>query len=352
MNRNPVKEELKSIFTHIDQLAAEAGRKKKRSVFLVQFFPSPKDTRVVAPKNRETSHNLLGFCEIGRLVHLENILRYLEGRIDFLLLDMDKKLPGLEDAYHCAAEILKQTQLYIYSETDIWHDALLAMSTQMSTPGQQALLVGNSPLTYKLALSLVERSYPVSLKSAVHSSDLNEVIRGLNRMKSAQQLQQVSVFSETDSKTFDIVIGTEFKEPVVDESIIHRCKPGALIIDGGIGTISVSAISRAREKNLQLLRLDNRAAVSACVQTILETRDLIRNRMGREFIAGVHVVAGGVMGHAGDVIVDSISQPSTVIGVADGSGRTRPEPFSNIDQKNVDRIVQLFKAAGGHGIEH
>jgi hypothetical protein len=38
-------------------------------------------------------------------------------------------------------------------------------------------------------------------------------------------------------------------------------------------------------------------------------------------MAGVSVVAGGLMGREGDVVIDSISNPTRVIGIADGTGR-------------------------------
>ena len=42
--------------------------------------------------------------------------------------------------------------------------------------------------------------------------------------------------------------------------------------------------------------------------------------MGRSTVAGVPIVAGGAMGRKGDVIVDSIREPSRVLGIADGQG--------------------------------
>jgi hypothetical protein len=47
---------------------------------------------------------------------------------------------------------------------------------------------------------------------------------------------------------------------------------------------------------------------------------MVRELMGRAEIDGVAVVAGGVLGRAGDVVIDSISHPSRVLGLADGAG--------------------------------
>jgi hypothetical protein len=52
---------------------------------------------------------------------------------------------------------------------------------------------------------------------------------------------------------------------------------------------------------------------------------------------GVPVVAGGAMGHSGDVIVDSVRHPTRIIGVCDGQGGVRFR-FSQIEAENVRRV--------------
>jgi hypothetical protein len=55
--------------------------------------------------------------------------------------------------------------------------------------------------------------------------------------------------------------------------------------------------------------------------------------MGEGKIANIPVVAGGVLGRRGDIVLDSISSPTMVIGVADGKGGLLSEreisPFIN-----------------------
>jgi hypothetical protein len=42
--------------------------------------------------------------------------------------------------------------------------------------------------------------------------------------------------------------------------------------------------------------------------------------LGEHTMGGYSIVAGGVIGAAGDIVVDSISRPARILGVADGQG--------------------------------
>jgi hypothetical protein len=63
--------------------------------------------------------------------------------------------------------------------------------------------------------------------------------------------------------------------------------------------------------------------------------------MGQGEVAGVPIVAGGLMGRYGDLVVDSVSNPSRVVGVADGQGgviyESQPEFSENIEK--VEREI-------------
>lgn len=71
---------------------------------------------------------------------------------------------------------------------------------------------------------------------------------------------------------------------------------------------------------LEVIRVDMRAGLNGAVAVTLETDHLVRVARGSAVIEGVHVVAGGILGERGAVVVDSVTEPSVVIGVADGSG--------------------------------
>jgi hypothetical protein len=61
--------------------------------------------------------------------------------------------------------------------------------------------------------------------------------------------------------------------------------------------------------------------------------------MGRTTIAGIPVVAGGELGRPGDVVVDSVTEPSRVIGIADPFGGIAFK-YAPQEKQWVDRVTQ------------
>ena len=107
----------------------------------------------------------------------------------------------------------------------------------------------------------------------------------------------------------------------MSESLIDRVRKDGAVLDAGIGTLSVGAVDRARERGLRLYRLDMRAGLTGQVAIAIETSELLSNVIGQSRVAGIDVVAGGVVGRVGTVVLDAIRLPTRVVGVADGRGQ-------------------------------
>jgi hypothetical protein len=86
-----------------------------------------------------------------------------------------------------------------------------------------------------------------------------------------------------------------------------------------------------------------RASLAAELASALGTSRIVNELMGTGEIAGISVVAGGLVGKYGVVVLDSISNPSRVIGVADGLGRViyeRREEFMERLRKLEEEILR------------
>jgi hypothetical protein len=76
----------------------------------------------------------------------------------------------------------------------------------------------------------------------------------------------------------------------------------------------------ALRKGARVVRVDLRPALAATALELIHVRRIVEENMGREMWDGVPVVAGGLIGDEGDIVVDNISRPTRVIGIADGRG--------------------------------
>lgn len=63
-----------------------------------------------------------------------------------------------------------------------------------------------------------------------------------------------------------------------------------------------------------------KAGLSGEILSILETDYQLNSILGKAKMGGIPVVAGGILGRKGEVIIDSISNPTAVLGIADGNG--------------------------------
>ena len=79
-----------------------------------------------------------------------------------------------------------------------------------------------------------------------------------------------------------------------------------------------------------------RAGLSGNIINVLETYDLKNKVYGRRKFRDFNIVAGGYFGLKGDVVVDSISDPKKVIGIADVKGHL-------IASKDIDDYKNRIK---------
>ena len=63
--------------------------------------------------------------------------------------------------------------------------------------------------------------------------------------------------------------------------------------------------------------------------------------MGRISLGKVHLVAGGIIGEQGDIVVDSIESPRKIFGVANGDGTFKKE-LTNDDLLHIEKVKTIL----------
>jgi len=94
------------------------------------------------------------------------------------------------------------------------------------------------------------------------------------------------------------------------------------------------------------VRVDMRPSLAASALELIGMRKLVEQHMGREAWDGVSVVAGGLIGRKGDVIVDSVRHPTRVIGIADGKGGILGAPSNDPRVQRVRRAIAQKRLKG------
>jgi hypothetical protein len=298
--------------------AAEAERlareTNKASVLVIQQFPIAEDHVPLVPPVRESIANILGFVEIGTPEQLMQVLEIAGATFDLIALDCDQKLPASPAIVACARQRVPAERLLFYSDNQAWVDSAVDMVQRLEggITGRSVLLCGTGALADQLALILPR------LGALLVSPD------------------------ESGAQRAEVILGASQKRVSVEVPLVDAMRPGASIYDVGIGNISAAAADRARERQLRLYRLDNRAGISSAVVRLLETDHMVRRLMGMLRVRDVDIVAGGVLAPPGAVVVDDIQTPTIAFGISDGAGRFRPQPLSSEDQARLDFVKSLM----------
>lgn len=137
----------------------------------------------------------------------------------------------------------------------------------------------------------------------------------------------------------DAVVSLSPRRPAVDSETVARMRRGALLYDGGIGSLAREAVPAAEARGIRVVRIDMRPSLAATALERMGMRRIVREHMGRATWDGVSVVAGGLIGREGEVIVDSVSRPTRVVGVADGRGGVLHPDAAAPAVRKVRRVI-------------
>lgn len=234
---------------------------------------------------------------------LENILASIDPYVDYILLDS-----GSVEVAHPSPQ---NAQVLQYDDVTVWARATVTHLTQLldnSLKDKTILLLGD-PQLCETASNL--------LKSLGAETTTGHTLGPID---------------------IDSVVALSPRTAVVDEALIDSLANPTLIFDAGIGSLSPDAIHAADQAGHRLVRIDFRPTLSATALELINMKNIVEKQMGRGEWDGVPVVAGGLIGNQGDIIVDDFTNPTRILGIADGSGGITP-----IDEQN-DAIQKVRSA--------
>lgn len=262
---------------------------------------------------------------------LGSVLRNVDGLVDYVLLDAgDTPVPK---------GALTKTELLTYLDHEMWAGATVSHVTLLlggTVSGRILAVTGAPRLAVRAAAAFAEAGAAVRLDCAV--SDVggsSELAPTLVRMPLPECVRDA-----------DAVVCLSPRCPAVSAELVGAMRPGALLYDGGIGSLGCDAVPAAEARGIRVVRVDMRPSLAAAALERIGIKHIVEAHMGREEWSGITVVAGGLIGREGDLIVDSISHPTRVIGIADGKGGIlQPDP-------NDERVRRIRKVVAARQLNH
>ncbi|PKE07885.1 hypothetical protein CW676_00630 [Macrococcoides caseolyticum] len=201
-------------------------------------------------------------------------------------------------------------------------------------------IFGTGNISTKLAIRFAERNANIYLLGR----DKEKVVN-IKNIVDQMTFNQNKVHIYNQQVKLDCFVSFVSANEAIDSTYLSYLDNDTLCLDGGIGNFSKDFIAEGNEKGLDIRRVDVRMG-----DVILEghikslTNNPFLNCIGRKEVEGIILVGGGIIGKENDVIVDNISNPKTVIGLADGFGGVkRRDCLSDIEKERIHKINEYIR---------
>jgi NAD(P)-dependent dehydrogenase (short-subunit alcohol dehydrogenase family) len=320
----------------LQKVRAIASRERKLSGFCIGNTTKSNASGLYFSPIRNTSKLVAGSAIVYRARDAIEIARAVDGKVDYILVDSEKKVAPDPETFGSAdlgnvegavRDVVRYSTVLPFKGNDLTVDAVDCLLAQLvhdpsrGVGGKKVAVIGAGNLGFKLALRLVERGAHVVIARR-SKEELDAMVRVLNFVKPAYTAARVRGTTENEEAAADanILIGATNGTAVITEKMVANLAPNALIMDAGKGCLFPEAVKRANELGLTVLRVDIRAGFEGQVAMLLETERIVKTTTGRREIEGIGIVSGGLLGGAGEIVVDNVHRPTSIYGVADGRG--------------------------------
>jgi len=345
---------IKKAKTVAEEIKDRAKSQNKLSIFSIGNTAKKTDGRYAKtfyPIIRELNQAVWGSIIVYLQEEAVEIAKAIDGIVDIIAADAEKKalkIPGVDLGNIAAGveEVIKKSKYFSFKANDLTVEATDAFIAQLfyRLSGKKAVIIGCGNIGSKLSLKLVERGVEVVITRRDRTA-LMSIAEALNIIKPQETVAKVTYTTDNliASVGADMLIGFTPGIPAITLGMVKAMKKDGVIIDGGKGCIFPDAIKYAEDIGIRVYRIDIRAGFEGALVTMLKTEQLIKSIMGRRALNGISIVAGGAIGRKGDIIVDDINNPTTIVGVADGQGDIIFDLTKN-DKEKINKLKDTLGA--------
>ncbi|WP_346008399.1 hypothetical protein [Janibacter terrae] len=240
------------------------------------------------------------------------------------------------DLIKLARATVKNARIHIIKPNDITVDACFALLDHHIGHGitnATVTVVGAGNIGFKLALRLAE----VGAKVGLTGRDPARVYRLVDAANTALPRFTPHKVANRPIPNSNVLISAVAAADIITQDHIAILAPeGALCIDVGIGNLAPTFIREATRHGHTCVRLDVRSAGNPLPS---HPNSFFSDVAGRTRIGESDLVAGGLIGMRGEVVVDAIKGPRKIIGLASGTGTLIPEDDWTQEQRT--RVAEL-----------
>jgi len=327
----------------LKELRVQAAKAAKSSVLNIATGEAPMPKIAISANIHNTPAHVVGSVTLTSAEQLTEVLRAADRHVDVILRDVDRKPFGAQSPARLARECLECTELLTYFASRVWVSAVEDQCVRLLSEDlddQVVVIVGDHTKSRFLASFLAERLATVVLLTELQDAfDLpTDETFPIDLLKLGVTILRVDEAEAGDWMNRAGLVVAWSTGPSTFDVALARCLPrDVFLVDARIGSLTSEAVAEARRRGVQLARVNIWPALAGTLESAHESARVRREAFGWGQLGGVTIVAGGAMGDAGDVVVDSVTAPTRVIGVADGLGGVR---FGD-DTENERRVSRV-----------
>lgn len=352
----------------VRSLVSEMTKLPVKRIFTIATTSKEEENPYVTPL-RITRDFAIAGCVIFKQECLLELIEIIDGQVDIVLVDTEKKIPlsihkqpiTSEDSIYlhrktigpietgnlskiCFQKI-KQSRTFEFKPNDLTVNSAWSFLSQRLRvlSGKKIAILGAGNIGNKLALKLVECGADVhTYRQQFHIG--HQIANGLNLIKHENTVSQITFHSSLLSTTFnaDVVIGCTNGVPIITPEVIQTISCNALVLDLGKNNLTPEAIRLAIENKLELYRVDVTAALEGFIYEMLKMDSILSTGYGKKSLSYCTIVSGGYFGDEGDIIVDNINSPQIIVGVSNGTGELK-KVLSSDDNEKIRRFREDFQ---------
>ena len=230
--------------------------------------------------------------------------------------------------------LLKKLDYLIYDE-EISKNSSLMKSINGMGKGKSFAFSDRNTVFNHIArhLSALSGRYKSTIKVFINCNNIKDKIN-LSTLLENYNIQNIEEPSEAN---IHILLSKNQKQP-------YRIKTYpklSSILDVRSRILVNEDVKFAKLNNIDLVAVDFEAAIVSEVTAIISNYLNFSNQFGDLKIKGLRLVAKGKWGNNGDVIVNQVPEPTSVIGICDGLGGVK-KILSKKDNANLKKILTFI----------
>ena len=308
-------------------------KSKKKKVFYFGNTVKKETNRFYITPINENKRFIYFGAIIFSNYHAKKISKLVDGKVDFVLVDVEKKVfsrkkSELVNIERSVKDTIKKTKIFMYKGNDLAVQACETLINSIYTNdvrgvgGKNVLVLGSGNIGFKISQKIVESGGNVFMYRR-DKKILDKIVFSINALSPKATMAKAIKLNNFDKnlRRFDLIIGTTNGKPIIKSNHVKKFKSNVIVIDVGKGIFEKRALILAIQKNINLFRLDVTPAYNGYLENISSTEvfnnlNLVKSKISKNY----NLIKKGILGKSGSIIVDNVNSPKKVLGIADGKG--------------------------------